>query len=320
MQNIAKKKQIEKSSRAVTPSTSRQTPGSSSVSTLSPEVDLRIPESPKSQQTPSLTVPRTPGSLVSNLIYKFENSSLSPSPFPPASESKKSNIVKETGSEERNNDQVEDRNKPSSDYNYLRDSKILSRSKLILRDSADEKLDNNSNLISNEDDNEGITDGASDNMSECLTGSLPQSCNASDVLDSGFEQDTGYSVVMGGTQPIYDSEKDTLGKDNEDELSTEQAEDRGILLSGGLDTDDTESEKDEEVGTPLRRKLLWKVNTPSKDGDSQLEMCLDIETESFMKQSHLMKLTHEVQEHEALLKEVKRKVSLFLSLSKFSPS
>ncbi|XP_068210258.1 LOW QUALITY PROTEIN: uncharacterized protein [Palaemon carinicauda] len=309
LQNIVKK-EVDHSSPLLentcekTPPSSRRASRNSTAGTLSPEGNLGNADT--LSQSSGL---RTPGSLVSNLIYKFERSSLSPSPSY-SSESKRIASSKEYESEGEGGSLKSKKSKPSHDYDYLRDSKILSRSELILSESRDDRLDNNSNLISAEEDNENVTDAISENASERLTGSLPQSCNASDVLDSGFEQDTGYGIITMGYQPMYGSRNDVCSKDDDDKWSVEHKVNRVVVLSSGLDCEDSESQEDVfEETTTLKLTQVAQVPTPSSDQDAELDLGVDVEPEPFMEHSQLMKLTNQVQEKDNLLKKVKKQLS-----------
>ncbi|XP_066947238.1 uncharacterized protein [Macrobrachium rosenbergii] len=307
LQNIVKK-EVDHSSplpgppSGKTPPPSRRTSADSTAGTLSPEANLEGPDA----HTPSSGF-RTPGSLVSNLIYKFERSSLSPSPSY-SSESKRSTSAKECELEGEDGNLKSKRSKPNHDYNYLRDSKIINR---IFVESGDDRLDSNSNLISAEEDSDNVTDVISEDASECLTGSLPQSCSASDVLDSGFEQDTGYGIVTVGYQPTYGSRNDALGKKNEETTSAEQTADKVVVLSGGLDFEESETSKDTlEVTATLELPQVGRVSTPRSARDAEPdELGVDVEAEAFMKQSRLMRLTNQVREKDRLLKKVKQQLS-----------
>ncbi|XP_064077206.1 uncharacterized protein LOC135194931 isoform X2 [Macrobrachium nipponense] len=308
LQNIVKKEEVDHSSplpglaSGKTPPPSRRTSADSTAGTLSPEANLEGPNA----HTPSSGF-RTPGSLVSNLIYKFERSSLSPSPSY-SSESKRSTSAKECELEGEEGNMKSKRSKPNHDYNYLRDSKIINR---LFVESGDDRLDSNSNLISTEEDSDNVTDVISEDASECLTGSLPQSCNASDVLDSGFEQDPGYGIVTLGYQPMYSSKSDILDKKNEETSSNEQTMNKGVVLSGGLDYEESDISKDTlEVTATLELPQVSRVSTPRSARDAELDECgVDVEAEAFMKQSRLMRLTNQVREKDRLLKKVKQQLS-----------
>ncbi|KAK7041984.1 hypothetical protein SK128_022806, partial [Halocaridina rubra] len=334
LENIRKKRQDNLSpfsTKSSTKTSSFYTPSRRSSQNGSEGDDVEVLETP-CNKTSSGHTPRTPGPCVSMLISKFEQSSQASSPVTLECSERiglvdyNSNVAKSleftaVSGQDLDMSSESKESKPTQKYDFIRDSKILNRSRIIRQEAVgDDFIVDHDDMIIEETCKAGLEKIARKGVENAVEPpSVPSESEIGDVpdrLDSGFEQDGECSIVIVGSQPVHEQYISNNSKvdNNKAKFIHEMVHGKSVVLHSGLDGEDSGNDKDkwsdheneENMTTPLKRRVLVKCNTASSTGSTTVEM----DTDMFMENSQLMKLMKEVKQQEDLIQKLKQQVGV----------
>lgn len=293
--------------------------------------------------TPSSRRSKTPGSIVSQLISKFEYSSRSTSPACSeplerlGSVDYNSNLSKslDTGRSGRGSinsytDNDDERSFPSYEGSRSSRSSEAGRTSPVSNTSTD-SLKNLSPLILKKIDELQTRNGKLSPESEFSIKSTNKSSLATSENEQCYSVDNFVSAkdsqnkpsptsqkcdsdvlsdkwTSGSTRNLYQDKDTTIVCDTETDYNMkcskqEQNECEGVVLAFGLDFKDENNEQNSTIG----QDIVEKTEEEIQDKDNAI-VEVDVETEFCMETSHLMKLMNEVAEQRELISELKQQV------------